>query len=148
MRGAVENWNKEYIDAEQEAEHKQKSINLNKDDMKGVNLFKRLKYFWQRGRRGYSDYDVLDLHDYLSCVIIDSLFTFMEKNNSVPIEIYTKGKSEEQAVEEWDSIIYDIIQAFAVAEDYEPYQEMSKEDKKTFDKGFALFKKWYFHLWI
>lgn len=121
---------------------------LNKDNMKGVGLFKRFKYFWQRGRRGYSDYDVLDLHDYLSCVIIDSLFTFMANNKSVPNEIWTKGKSEEQAIEEWDSIIYDIIQGFAVAEDYEPHQEMSKEDKKTFDKGFALFKKYFFHLWI
>lgn len=137
----------EDIEIKREAKYKQKLSNLNKDYMKGVPFWRRIKYFWQRGKRGYSDYDILDFDEYLSTVIIDGLFTFMRINNSVPSEIWTKGKSEEQAVEEWDAIIYQIIQGFAVAEDYEPYTEMSKEDKKTFDKGFRLFKKWFFNFW-
>lgn len=109
-------------------------------------ILKRIKNFWQRGTRGYSDYDVLDFDQYLSVVIIDGLFKFRNINVSVPQE-FCKDCSVDEGSKKWDAVIYKIIQGFSIAED-KHYLEMDDGEKKQFDESFSLFKKHFSDLWV
>ena len=114
------------------------------DDYCGI--FKKIKNFWQRGTRGYSDYDLGDFDQYLSTIITKGLLKFTKLDYGVPTEFCKKG-SVDEGKEKWDATIYEIIKGFSISEE-KSYLEMSDSEKKQFDKSFKLFKKYFSNFWI
>jgi len=121
----------------------------------------QIKWFIQRGKRGWADCDTWGFADYLSEVIRDGLLHLKRINHSYPNEL-TEGK--------WIDIMNEIIYTFEVAHDiayndviYIPSKEWSqekydeykkaglyplrKENVLRYEKGWTLFQKYFFSLW-
>ena len=114
---------------------------------KDISLREKIKYFTQRGERGYSDYDLPEFRNYLSSAIVRGLTDFIKMNTSIPTDIYMRHKSEDAALKEWNDIINKIIKAFEIIEQEREF-EMSDEDKKAYMDGMDLFRVYIFDLWI
>jgi len=100
-------------------------------------LYLNIKWFIQRGKRGFADYDVWDFDIYLSRVIKDGVSQLKERKQGIPGEL---------TQEEWDSILDDIIYAFTEEEnvlDKEPYERF--DERK--EKGWRLFHDYFHSLW-
>lgn len=135
---------------------------------KPMDFFREIKWFIQRGRRGFADCDAWTLDNYLSKVIYKSILHLKENQNGYIDENLSK--------KEYDEILDKIIYAFHTAElisngtyfylstyenklhDYiyhkEKFKElkidivvMSWDDCKRYETGWDLFKKYYFSLW-
>ena len=133
-------------------------------------FYHRIKWFIQRGRRGYADCDVVDMDSYLIKTILPMLKQLKEIKHGHP-----HGTTSE----EWDQILSDMIAGFEAGkhllEDnymdeiqpgwYDPTKdgpdcvnisessyakeaEMQQKDKEKFEKkGLALLTDWFFALW-
>lgn len=134
-----------------------------------------MKYFFQRGSRGYSDRDIWSFDYYLSKVICNGLKKLKKDCHGYPEELKTPEK--------WDKVLQVMIEGFEAAKElvssdyldecitgYED-KEMKQTDGSTFimedwpiidmkkvmekekirqdkaDKALKLFAKWYFALW-
>ena len=104
---------------------------------------RRIKWFCQRGWRGYSDFDVWSFDYYLAEVISKGCLQLAKE---------THGYPHESSPEEWDKTLKQISKEF---EDYnkimeleEGYEHFSREeyDKKVNDM-FELLKKNFGSLW-
>lgn len=124
-----------------------------------------IKFFIQRGRRGFSDRDAWNFSGYLSTVIIDGMLHLFEKVSGIPAALATtepgwpgKGKKFESELQRWRDILYDIAGGFGCAEllndggwwDGDEWKPWSKKQVKLFTRGFnsgmRLFKKHFFIL--
>lgn len=63
-----------------------------------------VKWFFQRGKRGWADCDTWNFDWYLSNVIIGGLEYFRDNNHSYPSEL--------SSVEEWNSVLDQMIDGF------------------------------------
>lgn len=88
-----------------------------------------IKWFWQRGRRGYSDRDVWGFDHYLTQVIIGGTAQLAENAHGCPPELFEcKYSNEEQpdcstctggesnscpACHKWQTVLMDISNGFA-----------------------------------
>jgi len=111
-----------------------------------MNIFKEIKYFIQRGRRGYSDSDTWDFDDYLADVISKGLKVLKDNLHSYPVEFET--------IEQWQEILDSIIDGFEAYQqtgDIDcPVEDYIKEHNKLmvkFNTGMKLFTKYFNHLW-
>jgi len=127
--------------------------------------YNTIKWFIQRGIRGYSDFDTWDLDGYLSKVIKNSVIDLQKNGCGLPNDCNEK---------EWDEIMNKIIITFHTSEliaegryiyfstyehDYKNYAQfkkvlkdtkvfvMSYDDCKRYEKGWELFKKYFNNLW-
>lgn len=64
-------------------------------------FFKSFKYAYQRIRRGYSDYDLLDIGDYITGLVAQSLEDFIYIVQGYPID-YEKYNISADSDEGWD----------------------------------------------
>lgn len=147
-----------------------------------IDFFKYgIKYFIQRGRKGWSGEDWWNLPFYISKIMVDCLKKLKKEGHGLPT--WEKGKAEKQAIKEWNDILDNIIYTFEMATkigegdiDYisttqkdaekmrKSYRRTHRDLKKKYpelpfgkvltakeseklEKGFDLFKKWFFHLW-
>lgn len=115
-------------------------------------LYYNIKYFIQRGKRGYSDFDIMDFDTYLLELIPNALKDFNNKRDTYPSEL---------SDEEWGSVLNEIITSFENANDIavvsisadEENQKMNKiKEKKEYlqknlEKGFELLLKYFHDLW-
>ena len=119
-------------------------------------FYREVKYFIQRGRRGFSDRDTWDFDYYLSDVIVGGI-TQLENNFS--------GVPNDLSEEEWRKILSQIKLTFQVSKyisegdwiyttskdrkKYEKYgfHVMSNEECEEYRKGWRLLNKYYFNLW-
>jgi len=99
-------------------------------------LINTVKWFIQRGKRGYSERDLWDLDWYLAEMIPNALRDLRESQHCCP------GWKEQEdfviAQKRWDTIIEDIIYIFEKSDEV---WNLTKEEKKRYDKGWRLFKK-------
>ena len=65
-------------------------------------FFRSFKYAYQRVRRGYSDYDLWDIGDYIIGLSAQALEDFSKKTHSYPDE-YTKYNKKEDSDEGFDN---------------------------------------------
>jgi hypothetical protein len=106
-------------------------------------MFKQIKYFIQRGKRGYSDRDLWDFSHYLAEMIPKALRQLKKYQVGYPVMLTEK---------EWDIILEKIITGFEaiIAMDdltIKNYWEKYPKLKKTSDEGLELFIKYFGDLW-
>jgi len=113
-------------------------------------LKNNIKWFIQRGKRGYSDSDLWDFDSYLAEIISKGLKEFSEEIHGVPDDIAKKFKDEDkeliESVKEWKRILLEISWTFENT-DLIDRVEYDKEVLKRYNNGWRLFKKYFYHLW-
>jgi len=124
----------------------------------------KIKWFFQRGFRGYADCDVWDFDDYLTDVISNGLKHLKENQHGIPTSIWTKyiklddlktadrETKEIAADKEWKIILNQIIEGFDAARVLIDYScELDEKERKEIEqirqRGFDLFKEYFFNLW-
>lgn len=55
---------------------------------KKFKFFRELKYFYQRGKKGYCDYDLWDLYEWFTNIFPKMLGEFLSKSNGYPVNVY------------------------------------------------------------
>lgn len=136
-----------------------------------VEMYYEVKYFIQRGRRGWADQDTWGLDNYLDSWLPDAIDHLNE---------HTHGYPPELTPEKWSEILKTIAEGFRARQkasdglykdelgEYPVYrpegmtreewipikdahtnriEELRKRDMAIFDEGMALFVKYYDHLW-
>jgi len=121
----------------------------------------RIKHYWQRATRGYSDEDLWGFQDYLSVMIPSALRRLKEMNSSCPSDLYDEKKVNDE-FHKWNEILEEIAQGFEATKNpdcmywdkaKEGYMEMKYDKKKSaqqakkFERGMDLFKEYYYNLW-
>lgn len=111
-------------------------------------VWRNIKSFIQRGKRGYADSDVWNLNSYLSSWMPDALEKLRGEGHyaAYPMSILKKGMSDDEAKEKWDEIVNTIADGFRAAEDQNEYGTWD-DLEKTRIKGMKLFIKHYHDLW-
>jgi len=109
-----------------------------------VEILRKIKGFWQRGRRGYADCDVADLDQYILSWLPGALRHMRDTTVSFPSDL---------SKEEWHKILTEMADRLAVGT-LEYYYCMVGSDKrdeksieKEFEEGMRLFCLWFRDLW-
>lgn len=131
-------------------------------------FFDNVKWFIQRGKRGWADCDAWDTDTYLAAIIPAMVKSL--KVNGYGLPTLTEDKSERQAEDEWNNILDDIIFAWEshkkmaegdwlystaktrtkmenVAKNCIHVYLMTKEECERYRKGMQLFIKYLSNLW-
>ncbi len=91
-------------------------------------MFNSIKYFYQRGRRGWADCDVWNLDTYLVRVVSESLVALGDTTHGYPARL--DDLSTEDKSQLWLDTLTDIASAFieyiVAAENYEPVAYITK----------------------
>jgi len=128
-----------------------------------MNIFKEIKYFYQRGKRGYSDRDAWDFDDYLSSIIIKGVRDLKENVYGCPGDLYDKDRKNDE-YHKWKEILEEIASGFEAAQRIKDmsYMKRVKKDKyyttevdekkaeamtKKYERGMKLFSKYFLNLW-
>jgi hypothetical protein len=108
----------------------------------------RIKYFIQRGRRGYSDWDVWGMDIYLAEVIIGMLDELIKSHCGRPMIVKT--------YKEWVGILKKMKYGFKeyykwenmeVLPPYNKYMEKLKKSRAELKQSFRLMEKYFINLW-
>jgi len=107
------------------------------------NFFENIKWFWQRGKRGYSDRDLWNLDEYLTDLFISAL-RYLRKNHYGYPPLITD--------EEWNGILDKMIAGFVANKVIKNDSlNLNKKEIKLlqgkFKTGMALLSEWYNYLW-
>jgi len=127
-------------------------------------MFKKIKYFIQRGKRGYSDRDLWDFRDYL-CEIIPKGVRRYKKGMGCPANLWDK-EAKNNECHKWGETVEEIAQGFEAVKEmvdfrgcnyekrlengayiFEYDKERAKLLTQKFEKGMDLFKKYFMDLW-
>ena len=108
-------------------------------------MFKKIKWFFQRGMRGYSDYDLWDLHSYLAEFLVEALTDMKRKyvNNGIyPFEVDDEY--------EWLKLLDEMIRGFQAIKEIDETDDLEKIEKlaKIAEKGLKTFSTYFRDLWI
>lgn len=118
-----------------------------------------VKYFYQRGTRGYSDIDVWNWSSYNATINAAALRQLSDIAHGTPID-YDKpvdpvtGAPEGYTLEEWQGMLNQMAEGFEAhlrIEDRD-YPELTleqhlKHDYKLFEAGMKLYAEHYSELW-
>lgn len=139
--------------------------------IKKPNIFREIKWFIQRGLRGYADCDVWCFDYYLANIISKGLKDLKKTKKSIPTKIFNKYKKENKSIQAWSNILDSIINSFKIAKaiinfdiiyidpqnkDFNKKKKqmtkiglkvMSKKDAYKFKKGLNLFIEHFFDFW-
>lgn len=132
-----------------------------------MSILKEIKYFYQRGTRGYSDRDCWDIDSHLASIIPPMVRTLKDGCGS-PSKLYdpTSVNNEHH---KWHEIVEEIAQGFEAAEhiknlDYHRWvdstnpkykgckefsidHEALKNYQDKMNRGLELFSKYFLSLW-
>jgi hypothetical protein len=101
----------------------------------------RMKYFIQRGKRGYSNRDLWGFDNYLSTMLPTALRQLADVAHGYPSE-------DGMTFEKWQEMIRKMADGFeAMSFDVGISQEEYEERKKKFREGMELFIEYYENLW-
>lgn len=127
-----------------------------------INLFKRLKWRWQRSKYGVADCDTWEFNDYL-CKIIPPALRKLKNGVGCPIQFYDKENTNNEC-ERWHETLESMAQGFEAANDidndrffikkptekgyaYETDIEAQQNAAKKMEYGLQLFAKHFINLW-
>lgn len=106
--------------------------------------YREVKWFIQRGRRGYADCDVWDLDSYLSEWLPQALRRIRKITNGYP------DYGEAKTSKDWKQILKDMAEGFEAAHKIKDICLSGKRYEKTrakFKKGMRLFSRYFLSLW-
>ena len=114
--------------------------------------YREIKFFIQRGRRGYSDRDIWALDGYLSDIIIAGCKKLKETKHGVPSALICDkdGKqimTVDEGIIEFNKILDKIIRAFELEQKILEQFILSDEENKEREEGWKLFENWFHSLW-
>lgn len=131
--------------------------------MFNMNIFKEIKWGYQRVKYGYSDRDLWSFDDYLCDIIPPAIRNLKEQVSACPGDLYDKTIKNDECWK-WKEILEEIAQGFEAAKDltHLKYFKNVKKGKyyirgidkkrrkmlsKKHDRGMELFHKYFFALW-
>ena len=107
-------------------------------------IYNNIKYFIQRGLKGYSDRDLWSLDYHLSKVICGSLKELKEVKSGYPATYDSKTKKYDYNQKRWDDILDDMIIGFELlfllCEDDYIASQWSNENKMSDKKFIKIYK--------
>ena len=114
--------------------------------------YHEIKYFIQRGKRGYSDNDCWGIDWYLSDIIPGMLDTMINDKkgggNSYPGEGWGK---EANSIKSWQATVRKMAKGFKAHNKLGSFDWKNEEHRKKLeaerDEGMKLFVKYFDHLW-
>lgn len=118
-----------------------------------------IKKFWQRGRKGWSEEDVWDLHHYLSGILAGALMKLAENAHGHPCRMMETEKSKFpdccntcQCAEIWEKELRENAEKFRYLYEErwfetEPSEKWWEEEEKVYNETLQWLSKWYGHLW-
>lgn len=123
-------------------------------------MFRKIKSFIQRGRRGYADEDLWDFHRYLSGIIPPAVRHLKENIYGCPHELYDQSRVNDEC-HKWESILEEIAQGFDAAKiiadrsfmrtDEDGKLNFNEDEYKNqmikYNRGMELLKKHFFGMW-
>lgn len=119
--------------------------------LKDVPIFlKRVVYTL---RHGYPPQATWEIYEWHRCVMLETLSEFRKNLNGYPASYDDEDSSPEEQYAKWGAIIDEMCNYLdAMGEDSYDYsiENFKKNDlarTEAKDKFFALFSKYYFHLW-
>lgn len=119
--------------------------------LKDVPIFlKRVVYTL---RHGYPPQATWEIYEWHRCVMLETLSEFRKNLNGYPASYDDEDSSPEEQYAKWGAIIDEMCNYLdAMSEDSYDYsiENFKKNDlarTEAKDKFFALFSKYYFHLW-
>lgn len=103
---------------------------------------KNTKWFYQRGKRGYSDCDVWGFDSYLAEIITNGCRQLAKQKHGYPQDL---------TEEEWDKVINQIANGFEeyskIMDHEDGYNLTHEEFNKKLDDLFLLLRKYFVNLW-
>lgn len=132
-----------------------------------MNLFKEIKWFIQRGKRGYADCDCWDFHRHLTSIIVPGLRKLKKDSFGCPSEFFDKDyrkKNKEDECWRWEEKLEWMAKGFEAGQDivdmkfnkwvkvndgykWEYDEKKCKQLTAMYDRGMALFRKYFLNLW-
>ncbi len=105
-----------------------------------IELIDEVRYFIQRGKRGYSDRDVWSIDYYLAHWMPEALKQLERTKHGTPIGMTPKG---------WSTRLRIIREGFEAVKELgdTPNHERYQELKRKMDKGLKLFGEYFLNLW-
>ena len=104
---------------------------------------KEIKWFYQRGRRGYSDCDLWGFDSFLSEIIAKGCRQLSKEKHGYPY-----GLTEEEWNEALNRIAFGFEEYDKMMDHSEGYDKISKEEfNKKLDELFLLLRKYFINLW-
>ena len=113
---------------------------------------RKVKWFIQRGRRGYADCDTWGMPDYLADIIPKMIKQLKKYQQGVPPEMFSNvddrsDESWERAGGKWDKILDEMIVAFSIMNKELDAYTLTKEEIKIRNKGVKQLYKYFYNLW-
>ena len=97
-----------------------------------------IKYFFQRGWRGYSDKDFWNAEDHLSYIICEACETLRVRGMGIPSKYETE--------DEWHQVLEEIKHGFKLYKDHH-YEEDPEKWEKPLARSFKLLEENFGFLW-
>lgn len=134
----------------------------------------KIKYFIQRGVRGYSDYDIWSFDHYLTKIILEGLVSLKAKSRGCPCTMNDATGKYDYDEARWNNILDNIIDGFAIVMRCQEGTELewggyvdeatksrlnktfkekglgrltTKEEEECVRNAFNLFRDYYWSLW-
>ena len=118
---------------------------------------RKVKWFIQRGRRGYSDCDAWGIDFYLVDIIPKMIKQLKKYQAGVPTCMYVNttidnqyawtDEEDEVAQKRWDKVLDDILASFPLMERELGVKTLTKEEIKIRNKGVKQLYKYFYNLW-
>lgn len=127
---------------------------------------RNVKWFIQRGRRGWADGDSWSIDSHLSKIIPEMIDRLKDNDHGIPMAflgessmkedgIWVWSVSDEEASANWNKALDKIADGFRATEKFKEYVYKNKEDydakeaecDKRFREGMALFTEHFGSLW-
>ena len=127
-----------------------------------MNLFREIKWFIQRGKRGWADCDAWGVSDYLND-ILPQLLRRLKGQTGCPSEFYDAEATNNEC-HRWDEALETMAQGFEAAKWLDKFgyhrwvdgphgkkleidEQATANAQKKAEKGLQLFAKYYQGLW-
>lgn len=128
-----------------------------------MDFLRQIKYFIQRGRRGWSDQDAWSIHGYLS-EVMPPMLRKLKGGIGCPSEFFDREYKNNECAD-WHEALEEMAQAFEIAEKvswhkYGKWQEgknggktwikdeeAEKQAVEKMEKGLQLFTAHFLNLW-
>ncbi len=123
---------------------------------------REIKYFIQRGRRGYADCDIWSIDGYLQSWLPQALRQLAKTTHACPPELWDDDAPEGEDMKRWIEVLNDMANKLEASykwensdhqdfidgkQDWKEYQRLGEVAEKQTQEGLELLKKWFSYLW-